>query len=94
MIDILKKNLLFLLIVDLYIFSRNLIIGLINVLKNNSSNTLHKQIKRNIVAKNGKVLIVGCGTSILDIPKTNLEKINNEFFTVGMSFCLPFRYSF
>ena len=86
MINIEKKNLLFLLILDLYIFSRSLIIGSINVLKNNSSNTLHSRIRRNIEAKNGKVLIVGCGTSILDIPKTNLKKINNEFFTVGMSF--------
>ena len=84
----LKKICYLFLILDLYIFLRNLIIGSINVLKNNSSNTLHNQIRRNIKSKNGKVLIVGCGTSLLDIPKPYLNKINKNTSSRDVV-CLP-----
>ena len=94
MLTILRKSFLFLIIIDLIIFIRSFCIGIKNVFKKNSSNILHSEIRKRILEKKGKIMIVGCGTSLLDIPKTKLKKLNKEYFTVGMSFACHLNINF
>ena len=46
----------------------------------------HKKIKQEINKKDGKVLLIGCGTSLLDVPISKIQKLNKSHFTVGMSY--------
>ncbi len=94
MINFLRKSFIFFIIIDLIVFVRSFCIGIKNVLKKNSSNILHAQIRKKILEKKGKIMIVGCGTSLLDIPKNKIKQLNKDHFTVGMSFACHLNIDF
>ena len=59
----------------------------LNHIRGESTNKIHNKIKQEINKKDGKVLLIGwCKASLLDVPISNLQKLNKSHFTVGMSY--------
>ena len=85
-VKLFKESNFVLILIDFLIFIRSLLNGFKIVAKGESTNKIHNKIKKEINNKNGKVLLVGCGTSLLDIPISDFQKLNNSHFTVGMSY--------
>jgi hypothetical protein len=83
---LLSKTNLFLILIDILIFLRSLYKGIKLVSKGESTNKIHTKIKQEIKKKNGKILLVGCGPSVLDVPISKFQKINKSTYTVGMSY--------